>query len=89
MSAWNAANIFPSRVQAHLWRISAVYIAGAGVLWIGINLLACVSEVVWWFGYDVLAGHASQRAKTVLDVLCGVGGGCYVFARCFIVVEHL
>ena len=87
LSVWHNDAAFPTRLEASLWRISSVYIAGSGLLWMGINLLAHVSEIAWWFWYDVLAGQVARWTKVGVVSAAGAGSLLYLCARLFIVVE--
>lgn len=84
-TAWHGH--FPSRTEALFWRASSVCIAGSGLTWIIINMLARTSSwfKAYWKQVETLRAHwTSLVALGSLATLCGLA---YVFARIFLVVE--
>lgn len=84
-TAWHAH--FPSRTEALLWRASSVCIAGSGLTWILINMLARTFPwfKAYWKQVETLRAHwTSLVSLGLLASLCGIA---YLFARIFLVVE--
>ena len=84
-TAWNGH--FPSRVEMWLWRGSSICIAGSGLTWILINLLARTFEgfKAYWGRVESLRAHwTSLVGLGSLATLCGLA---YLLARIFLVVE--
>ncbi|KAL8707388.1 MAG: hypothetical protein Q9220_007580 [cf. Caloplaca sp. 1 TL-2023] len=84
-TAWHGH--FPSRTEALLWRCSSVCIAGSGLTWILINMLARTFPwfKAYWKQVETLRAHWTS--------LCGLGflaslcGTAYLLARIYLVVE--
>ncbi|KAG0647919.1 hypothetical protein D0Z07_5648 [Hyphodiscus hymeniophilus] len=85
IAAWY--EYFPSKLEAWLWRSSAIYIAWSGGVWLTINLLARLSNAIDAYWDRVLARRAHWASYVVLGTLCSVCGVAYGFARIFLVVE--
>ncbi|GAB7350264.1 hypothetical protein MBLNU459_g0909t1 [Dothideomycetes sp. NU459] len=85
IAAWDA--VFPTTIEAWLWRFSSLYIVFAGLLWAFINMLSMTSATVWWYWFDVLDGDVSWVSYTILGISCTLGGLSYIFARVYLVVE--
>ena len=84
-AAWNGH--FPSRIEMWLWRASSVCIAGSGLTWILINLLARTFKgfKAYWKEVESLRAHwTSLVGLGSLATLCGLA---YLLARIFLVVE--
>ena len=84
-TAWNG--YFPSRTEAILWRASSVCIAGSGLTWILINMLARMFKhfKAYWKEVETLRAHwTSLVSLGTLATLCGLA---YVLARIYLVVE--
>ena len=84
-SVWNGH--FPSSVEMWLWRGSSICIAGSGLTWILINLLAQTFKGfnAYWRRVQLLSAHwTSLVGLGSLATLCGLA---YLFARVFLVVE--
>ena len=85
IAAWN--DYFPSKVEALVWRLSAIYIASSGLLWLLINLLAHQFPAIDDYWERVLALRASRVSFVVLGSLCFICGAAYGFARIYLVIE--
>ena len=85
VAAWNS--FFPSKAEAILWRISAVYIGCSGGLWSAIHVLAHFSSHFWWAWYDLLVGEVSRLIKYPLLVVCSMCGLAYVCSRLFLIAD--
>ena len=84
-TAWNGH--FPSDIEMWLWRASSVCIAGSGLTWILINLLARTIKgfKAYWKEVESLRAHwTSLVGLGSLATLCGLA---YLLARIFLVVE--
>ena len=84
-TAWNGH--FPSDVEMWLWRASSICIAGSGLVWIMINLLAHTSTgfKAYWGRVESLRAHwTSLVSLGTLATICGLA---YLLARIFLVVE--
>ena len=84
-AAWNGH--FPSRVEMWLWRASSICIAGSGLTWILINLLARTFNgfKAYWAKVETLRAHwTSLVGLGSLATLCGLA---YLLARIYLVVE--
>ncbi|KAL8690431.1 MAG: hypothetical protein Q9218_004120 [Villophora microphyllina] len=71
-TAWNGH--FPTHVEALLWRASSICIAGSGLTWILINMLARSFEwfKVYWEEVETLHAHwTSLVTLGALAFLCG------------------
>ncbi|KAL8843031.1 MAG: hypothetical protein Q9176_002334 [Flavoplaca citrina] len=84
-TAWHGQ--FPSRTELLLWRASSICIAGSGLTWILINMLARTSPgfKAYWKEVETLRAHwTSLVGLGSLAFLCGLA---YVLARIYLVVE--
>ena len=84
-TAWNGH--FPSSIEMWLWRASSICIAGSGLTWILINLLARTFKgfKAYWKEVESLRAHwTSLVGLGSLATLCGLA---YLLARIFLVVE--
>ena len=84
-TAWNGH--FPSDVEMWLWRGSSICIAGSGLTWLLINLLARTFEgfKAYWGKVESLRAHwTSLVGLGTLATICGLA---YLMARIFLVVE--
>lgn len=84
-TAWHG--FFPSKIEAILWRASSVCIAGSGLTWILINMLAKSSKhfKAYWKAVETLrADWISLVSLGTLATLCGLA---YMLARVFLVIE--
>ncbi|KAL8829851.1 MAG: hypothetical protein Q9170_005992 [Blastenia crenularia] len=84
-TAWGGH--FPSRIEALLWRASSICIAGSGLTWILINLLARTFPwfKAYWKQVETLRAHwTSLISLGCLASLCGLA---YLLARIYLVVE--
>ena len=84
-TAWNG--YFPSYVEMWLWRGSSVCIAGSGLTWLLINLLARTFEgfKAYWGRVESLRAHwTSLIGLGTLATICGLA---YLVARVFLVIE--
>ena len=84
-TAWNGH--FPSRIEMWLWRASSICIAGSGLTWILINMLARTFEgfKAYWGRVESLRAHwTSLVGLGSLATLCGLA---YLLARIFLIVE--
>lgn len=84
-AAWNGH--FPSRIEMWLWRASSICIAGSGLTWILINLLARTFKgfKAYWAKVETLRAHwTSLVGLGSLATLCGLA---YLLARIYLVVE--
>ena len=84
-TAWNGH--FPSSVEMWLWRASSICIAGSGLTWILINMLARISKgfKAYWREVESLRAHwISLVGLGSLATLCGLA---YLLARIYLVVE--
>ncbi|MCJ1241384.1 hypothetical protein MMC14_009389 [Varicellaria rhodocarpa] len=84
-AAWN--DYFPSVTEAWMWRLSSVFIAACGFLWLSINWLARLSSSLNNYWDRVMAREAHWTSYLLLGTICSVCGIAYVFARIFLVVE--
>lgn len=87
IAAWH--EYFPTHAEQQLWRLSSVYIACSGLLWLSMNILGAVfpwasvywdrftSFQAWWIEYILYGATAT---------ICGV---LYIFARAFLVVDSI
>ncbi|KAL8801839.1 MAG: hypothetical protein Q9182_004189 [Xanthomendoza sp. 2 TL-2023] len=78
---------FPSQTEAQLWRASSICVAGSGLTWIIINMLARTSPwfKAYWKQVETLRAHwISLVVLGALAFLCGLA---YVLARLYLVVE--
>ena len=78
---------FPTEIESWFWRMSAVYIVFSGILWSLLNLMGHFSGSVWWYWYDILAGHERRPSHVVIYILCCIGGTLYIIARVYLVAE--
>jgi hypothetical protein len=85
IAAWH--DHFPTDIEAWMWRISAMYITGSGLLWATINLLAHEVKFIDDFWDDVVALRAHWSSYVILGSVCSVCGVAYIFARIYLVVE--
>ena len=84
-TAWNGH--FPSSVEMWLWRASSICIAGSGLTWILINMLARISKgfkEYWGKVESLKADWISLVGLGSLATLCGL---TYVLTRLYLVVE--
>ena len=84
-AAWTG--YFPTATEAVLWRVSAIVIAGSGIVWVLINAAAHVSRTisVYWNSVEALdSGRVSLWGLGGLASLCGL---LYLAARVYLVVE--
>ena len=84
-TAWNGH--FPSHIEMWLWRASSICIAGSGLVWILINMLAHSSKRVtaYWVDVQYLRAHWTNLVPLgSLFTLCGLS---YLLARVFLIVE--
>ncbi|CAD6578262.1 MAG: hypothetical protein ASARMPRED_008660 [Alectoria sarmentosa] len=84
-AAWNGH--FPSSIEMWLWRASSICIAGSGLLWILINMLARTFKgfKTYWGKVESLRAHwTSLVGLGSLATLCGLA---YLLARIYLVVE--
>lgn len=84
-TAWNGH--FPSRIEMWLWRASSICIAGSGLTWIMINMLARTFRGFksYWVKVESLRAHWTGLVGLgSLATLCGLA---YLLARIFLVVE--
>lgn len=84
-AAWH--HYFPSKPEAWLWRASSVCIAGSGLTWSVINLLAQISTSFKAYWKDVIVLRAHWTSLVGLGSLATVCGIAYLMARAFLVVE--
>lgn len=84
-AAWH--HYFPSKTEAWLWRASSVCIAGSGLTWSVINLLAQISTSFKAYWKDVIVLRAHWISLVGLGSLATVCGIAYLMARVFLVVE--
>ncbi|KAL9599873.1 MAG: hypothetical protein Q9219_003567 [cf. Caloplaca sp. 3 TL-2023] len=84
-TAWHGH--FPSRVEAILWRASSICIAGSGLTWILINLLARTFPwfKAYWKEVETLRAHWTSLVS--LGTMASVCGLAYLLARIYLVVE--
>lgn len=87
IAAWH--EYFPTHAEQLLWRLSSVYIACSGLLWLLMNILGAlfpwasvywdrfISFQAWWIEYIMYGTVAT---------ICGV---LYIFARAFLVVDSI
>lgn len=87
VAAWN--DNFPTTTEKWLWRISSLYLAWAGLLWLSVCFFGAVSHrfVVIWD--RCITGHASKPVYMFLIPLCSICGTIYAFARVFLVIESV
>lgn len=84
-TAWHGR--FPSQTELLLWRASSICIAGSGLTWILINMLARTFPrfKAYWKEVETLRAHwTSLVGLGSLAFLCGLA---YILARIYIVVE--
>lgn len=84
-AAWDGH--FPSRIEMWLWRASSICIAGSGLTWILINMLARTFKgfKAYWGKVESLNAHwTSLVGLGSLATLCGL---TYLLARIYLVVE--
>ena len=86
-SAWQ--DHIPTVVEGWLWRVSALWIAGSGLLWILVNLVARIVPSINNFWEDVVAMKVGLLPRVVLLILCGCCGLAYAASRLFLVIEAL
>lgn len=78
---------FPSKVEAWLWRASLLCIAGSGLTWIVINMLAQLFTSIKAYWKKVTWLQAHWTSLVGLGSLATVCGLSYVMARVYLVVE--
>lgn len=84
-AAWDGH--FPSSIEMWLWRASSIFIAGSGLTWILINMLARTFKgfKAYWGKVESLNAHwTSLVGLGSLATLCGL---TYLLARIYLVVE--
>lgn len=84
-AAWHG--LFPSRIELLLWRASSICIAGSGLTWILINMLARTFPwfKAYWKQVETLQAHWTTLVGLgSLAFLCGLA---YLLARINLVVE--
>ncbi|KAI4191170.1 MAG: hypothetical protein L6R41_000307 [Letrouitia leprolyta] len=86
-TAWSGH--FPSRIEAILWQSSSICIAGSGLTWILINLLARTFPwfKAYWKQVETLRAHWTSLVS--LGLLASLCGFAYLLTRLFLVVESL
>ena len=84
-TAWNG--YFPSRAEKLLWRISSVYIAGSGLTWILISMLARSSTRFKAYWKRVASLRAHWTSLISLGTLATICGLLYLAARIYLVIE--
>ena len=83
--AWDGH--FPSETEARLWRTSSVCVAGSGLTWIMINMLARTFPrfKAYWKEVETLRAHwTSLICLGSLPILCGIAN---LLARIYLVIE--
>ena len=84
-TAWRG--YFPSRAESILWRVSSLFIAGSGLTWILINMLARTFKgfKAYWKKVASLRAHwTSLVGFGSLATICGL---LYLLARIYLVIE--
>ncbi|KAL9131223.1 MAG: hypothetical protein Q9175_006823 [Cornicularia normoerica] len=84
-TAWNGH--FPSRIEMWLWRASSICVAGSGLTWILINMLARTFKgfKAYWERVESLRAHWTSLVG--LGSLATLFGLAYLLARIYLVVE--
>lgn len=84
-TAWNGH--FPSGIEMWLWRASSICIAGSGLTWILINMLARTFKgfKAYWERAESLRAHWTSLVG--LGSLATLFGLAYLLARIYLVVE--
>ena len=87
IAAWN--EYFPTHAEQQLWRLSSVYIACSGLLWLLMNILGAFSPwaSVYWDRF--VAFEAFWVEYIVYGVIATACGILYIFARAFLVVDAI
>ncbi|MCJ1403744.1 hypothetical protein MMC11_006967 [Xylographa trunciseda] len=83
--AWKS--YFPSKTEALLWRASSVIIAGSGLVWVMLNMLARTFKGfhTYWKRVEYLHAHwASLVGLGSTATICGL---LYILARVYLVIE--
>lgn len=85
IAAWNEH--FPTPAERYMWHFSSVYIACSGAFWFFLNVFAFFVPwaKTWFRKFKEFKVHWCQVALLGFGAL--LCGGCYIFARVFLVVE--
>jgi hypothetical protein len=87
IAAWN--EYFPTRAEQQLWRLSSVYIACSGLLWLLMNVFGAVSPLASLYWDRFIAFQAFWVEYIVYGVIATACGILYIFARAFLVVDAI
>ena len=84
-TAWRG--YFPSRAETILWRVSSLFIAGSGLTWILINMLARTFKGFKAYWKKVASLRAHWTSLVGLGSLATICGLLYLSARMYLVIE--
>ncbi|KAK3172661.1 hypothetical protein OEA41_005985 [Lepraria neglecta] len=84
-TAWRG--YFPSRAESILWRVSSLFIAGSGLTWILINMLARTFKGFKAYWKNVASLRAHWTNLVGLGSLATICGLLYLSARIYLVIE--
>lgn len=87
IAAWN--EYFPTHAEQQLWRLSSVYIACSGLLWLLMNVFGAVSPWASLYWDRFVALQALWVEYIVFGVTATACGILYIFARAFLVVDAI
>ncbi|KAH8751561.1 hypothetical protein BGZ57DRAFT_934427 [Hyaloscypha finlandica] len=87
IAAWN--EYFPTRAEQQLWRLSSVYIACSGLLWLLMNVFGAISPWASLYWDRFIAFQAFWVEYIVYGVTATACGILYIFARAFLVVDAI
>ncbi|MCJ1312302.1 hypothetical protein MMC25_005976 [Agyrium rufum] len=85
LAAWSGD--FPTPAERWIWRISALWIACSGILWVLINLGARMSDQFNAYWERVTHSQVSKAEYAVIGFIASVCGIAYLGSRLYLVVE--
>ncbi|CZR66249.1 uncharacterized protein PAC_16150 [Phialocephala subalpina] len=87
IAAWH--EFFPTRVERQLWRLSSVYIACSGLLWLLMNIFGAISPWASTYWDRFISFQALWVEYIVYGVTATACGLLYTFARAFLVIDAI